>query len=77
MKTLLIMAACAILPAAALQAAELNVIAGGSLTASLNKLGAEFERATGHKLAVHFELDPEHHRACDLGDAIRSCNRAG
>ena len=58
MKTLLIMAACAILPAAALQAAELNVIAGGSLTASLNKLGAEFERATGHKLAIHFDSTP-------------------
>ena len=34
------------------------MIAGGSLTASLNKLGAEFERATGHKLAIHFDSTP-------------------
>jgi ABC-type molybdate transport system substrate-binding protein len=77
MKALLIIAVCAILPAAALRAAELNVIAGGSMTASLSKLGPEFERTTGHKLAIHFALDAEHHRACDVGDAIRSCNRAG
>jgi molybdate transport system substrate-binding protein len=40
------------------RAAELKVIAGGSMTASLNKLAPEFEKATGHKLAIHFDSTP-------------------
>jgi molybdate transport system substrate-binding protein len=41
-----------------LQAAELKVIAGGSLTALLNQLGPPFEQATGHKLVIHFDSTP-------------------
>ena len=44
--------------AGALQAAELKVIAGGSMTASFNALGPQFEKATGHKLSVHFDSTP-------------------
>src|SRR5690349_20844493 len=40
------------------KAAELKVIAGGSMTASLNKLASEFEKATGHKLSIHFDSTP-------------------
>jgi molybdate transport system substrate-binding protein len=40
------------------QAAELKVIAGGSMTAPLNKLSPEFEKATGHKLSIHFDSTP-------------------
>src|SRR5258705_1249227 len=40
------------------RAAELKVIAGGSMTASLNALTPEFEKATGHKLATHFDSTP-------------------
>jgi molybdate transport system substrate-binding protein len=40
------------------QAAELKVIAGGSMTASLNRLAPEFEKATGHKLSIHFDSTP-------------------
>ncbi len=40
------------------RAAELKVIAGGSMMASLNALTPEFERATGHKLATHFDSTP-------------------
>jgi molybdate transport system substrate-binding protein len=39
-------------------AVELNIIAGGSMTASLNELGPEFERASGHKLVIHFDSTP-------------------
>ena len=45
-------------PMTTLRAAELKVIAGGSMTASLNQLGPEFERTTGHKLSVHFDSTP-------------------
>src|SRR5882757_11538960 len=40
------------------RAAELKVIAGGSMTASLNALAPEFENATGHKLVIHFDSTP-------------------
>jgi molybdate transport system substrate-binding protein len=41
-----------------LEAAELKVIAGGSMTGSLNELGPQFERASGHKLVIHFDSTP-------------------
>jgi molybdate transport system substrate-binding protein len=44
--------------ATSLQAAELKVIAGGSMTALLNQLGPPFEQATGHKLLIHFDSTP-------------------
>src|SRR5437870_4256962 len=40
------------------RAAELRVIAGGSMTASLNALTPGFEKATGHKLSIHFDSTP-------------------
>src|ERR1700712_684148 len=40
------------------EAAELKVLAGGSLTGPLNELGPPFERATGHKLTIHFDSTP-------------------
>lgn len=49
----------AMLPIAAVQAAELKVIAGGSMTASLKELGPKFEAATGHKLDMTFAATPE------------------
>jgi hypothetical protein len=35
-------------------AAELKVLAGGSMTDSLHEIGPQFERATGHKLVFLF-----------------------
>jgi molybdate transport system substrate-binding protein len=40
------------------EAAELKVLAGGSMTGPLNQLGPEFERASGHKLVIHFDSTP-------------------
>ena len=45
-------------PQLRLQAAELKVLAGGSMTASLNELAPQFEKATGHKLVIHFDSTP-------------------
>ena len=39
-------------------AAELKVLAGGSLRSVLTELGPEFERASGHKLVIHFDTTP-------------------
>jgi molybdate transport system substrate-binding protein len=46
-------------PDAPAAAAELTVLAGGSMTASLKELGPRFERATGHKLTIRFAGTPE------------------
>jgi molybdate transport system substrate-binding protein len=43
---------------AGLQAAELKVLAGGSMTVVLKELGPQFERASGHKLTIHFNSTP-------------------
>jgi molybdate transport system substrate-binding protein len=47
-----------ILAMTSLQAAELKVIAGGSMTASMNAIASQFEQATGHKLVSHFDSTP-------------------
>src|ERR1700710_2271501 len=45
-------------PISHLHAAELKVLAGGSMTGPLNELGPQFERASGHKLVIHFDSTP-------------------
>jgi molybdate transport system substrate-binding protein len=41
------------------RAADLKVLAGGSMTASLGELGPQFEKATGHKLVIEFGSTPQ------------------
>jgi molybdate transport system substrate-binding protein len=45
-------------PIARLHAAELKVLAGGSMTGPLNELAPQFERASGHKFVIHFDSTP-------------------
>jgi molybdate transport system substrate-binding protein len=40
------------------EASELKVIAGGSMTAMMNALAPDFEKATGHRLVTHFDSTP-------------------
>src|SRR3954452_1575578 len=46
-------------PNANVQAAELQVLAGGGMTAPLKELGAQFESATGHRIGFRFGTTPE------------------
>ena len=46
-------------PTVNVQAAELQVLAGGAMTAPMRELGAQFENATGHKLVMRFGTTPE------------------
>jgi Bacterial extracellular solute-binding protein len=45
--------------ASAVQAAELQVIAGGGIAGSLNEIATLFERASGHKLVIRYGTTPE------------------
>ena len=55
-------------PMAQLQAAELRVLAGGSMTSVLNELAPPFERASGHKLIIHFDSTPNLIKLATSGD---------
>jgi molybdate transport system substrate-binding protein len=46
-------------PMADVQAAELQVLAGGAMTVPLKELGPQFESASGHKLVFRFGTTPE------------------
>jgi molybdate transport system substrate-binding protein len=45
--------------ASAVQAAELQVIAGGGIAGSLNEIAALFERASNHKIVIRYGTTPE------------------
>jgi molybdate transport system substrate-binding protein len=47
-----------VLPMTDLRAAELKVLAGGSMAGLLKELAPQFERASGHKLDIHFDSTP-------------------
>jgi molybdate transport system substrate-binding protein len=55
--TALILGLALVLPSVA-KAAELKVLAGGSIAGPLNELKAQFERESGHKLTIHFDSTP-------------------
>jgi len=46
-------------PMDSVQAAELQVLAGGAMTAPMKELAAQFEKASGHKLVIRFGTTPE------------------
>jgi len=48
-------------------AAELKVLAGGSLRSVLTELGPQFERASGHKLIIDFDTTPNLIKAATSG----------
>lgn len=50
---------CLALSTINVQAAELQVLGGGAMTAPLKELGPRFESASGHKLVFRFGTTPE------------------
>jgi molybdate transport system substrate-binding protein len=58
----------ALSPGGRLHAAELKVLAGGSLRSVLTELGPQFERASGHKLVIHFDTTPNLIKAATTGE---------
>src|SRR5580692_6644631 len=49
-------------------AAELKVLAGGSLRSVLTELAPQFERASGHKLVIDFDTTPNLIKAATSGE---------
>jgi molybdate transport system substrate-binding protein len=75
MKMSLIVAAASVLgltpvlaPMDSAQADELKVLAGGSLRSILTELGPQFEKVSGHKLAIHFDTTPNLIKAATTGE---------
>ena len=56
--------------APAAQAADLIVWSGNGPKAAVVALCKQFEQATGHKVAVHFEVNPEVQRKLEGGEAF-------
>jgi molybdate transport system substrate-binding protein len=75
MKMSLIVAAASVLgltpvltPTDGAQADDLKVLAGGSLRSILTELAPQFEKASGHKLAIHFDTTPNLIKAATTGE---------
>ena len=56
--------------ASAAHAAELTVLSGNGARVAVAELCAQFERATGHKVTVHFAVNPEVQRRIESGEAF-------
>jgi molybdate transport system substrate-binding protein len=57
-------------PIANVQAAELQILAGGGMTAPLKELGAQFASASGHKIVFRFGTTPELIKLVTSGEAF-------
>ena len=51
-------------------AAEIKVLSGNGARAAVRELGAQFERASGHKLAIHFEVNAALRRKILAGETF-------
>jgi molybdate transport system substrate-binding protein len=55
---------------AAAQAVELKVLSGNGAKAAVTELAAQFERNTGHKVSVHFEVNPDVKKRIESGEVF-------
>ena len=52
------------------EAAEIKVLSGNGARAAVSELGARFERASGHRVAIRFEVNPAVKRRIEAGEAF-------
>jgi len=51
-------------------AVEIKVLSGNGARAAVSELGAQFERATGHKVSIDFAVNPSVKRRIEAGEAF-------
>jgi len=68
--TRLVAICIAILTAGLAQAAELKVLSGNGARAAVTELVARFERVSGHKVHLEFEVNPGVKRRIEAGEAF-------
>ena len=56
--------------AACAQAADIRVLSGNGARSAIAELGAQFERASGHKVTIDFAVNPEVKKRIDAGEAF-------
>ena len=64
------MTIAALLLTAGADAAEIKVLSGNGAKAAVRELCAQFERASGHKVAIHFEVNAALRRKIEAGEAF-------
>jgi molybdate transport system substrate-binding protein len=52
------------------EAADIKVLSGNGARAAVSELGARFERASGHKVTIRFEVNPEVKRKIEAGESF-------
>ena len=52
-----------------MQAAEITVLSGNGAKVAVAELAARFERTTGHKVTIRFEVNPQVQRRIEAGEA--------
>ena len=52
------------------QAAEIRVLSGNGAKAAVSELARQFERASGHKVSIQFEVNPAVKRRIEAGEAF-------
>jgi molybdate transport system substrate-binding protein len=70
MKTLFVIAATLALAASAAPAAELKVLSGNGAKAAVRELCAQFERASGNKIHLRFEVNADLKTKIEAGEAF-------
>ena len=58
------------LPNGSIDAAEIKVLSGNGARAAVRALSAQFERASGHKVAIHFEVNSALKRKIEAGESF-------
>src|SRR5450756_719856 len=64
------LAAALLLACAQSQAAELKVLSGNGAKAAVRELSSQFERATGNKIELRFEVNADLERKIEAGETF-------
>src|SRR6478752_10484002 len=70
MQGLLVFIAALFVAGSPAQAAELRVLSGNGAKAAVRELCTQFERATGNKIDLHFEVNADIQKKIEAGEAF-------